>query len=148
MHETAETMQGLQEIIERSAATAGSAMRQNFAVPAWTMSPEEFVSFWGEGRMASISTASARGDVHVAPLDVQLVDGVFRIATFADAVRLRDHRARPRCAISSWDGPYRAVIVYGDAREAGTEGAMVTVEIVPTRIYAIRPPAGHHSLTP
>jgi hypothetical protein len=148
MHETAETMRKLQEIMARSAATAGPAMRQNFAVPAWTMSAEEFVAFWGEGRMASVSTASARGDVHVAPLDVQLIDGVFHVATFAHAVRLRDHRARPRCAISSWDGPYRAVIVYGDAREAGTVGAMVPVEIVPARIYAIRPPAERYSLTP
>ncbi|MDP9238549.1 MAG: pyridoxamine 5'-phosphate oxidase family protein [Chloroflexota bacterium] len=148
MYETVETMHRLEEIIELSAARAGPAMRQNFAVPAWTMSAEEFVAFWGEGRMASVSTASARGDVHVAPLDVQLIDGVFRVATFADALRLGDHRARPRCAISSWDGPYRAVIVYGDAREAGSDGVMVTVEIAPSRIYAIRPPAGHHSLTP
>jgi len=99
--------------------------------------------------------------VHAAPLEPRLIDGKFYIPTFPDSQRLRDHRARARCAIVSWDGPYRAVIVYGVAREvhgdpggraveAGAEqgyspGAMVTVEVSPTRIYAIRPPAGHHA---
>ena len=65
----------------------------------------------------------------------------------------------PRCAIASWEGPYRAVIVYGTAgevvgdptsrtSETGAEqgyapAAMLTIEVTPTRIYAIQPPKGH-----
>lgn len=109
--------------------------------------------------MASISTVSPKGEVHVAPLEPRLVDGKFYIPTFPDSARLRDHRANPRCAIAAWDGPYRAVIVYGIAREvpgnptSRTEetaaeqhyanSEMVTIEITPSRIYGIRPPGGH-----
>jgi hypothetical protein len=28
----------------------------------------------------------------------------------------------------------------------GKEGAMTTIKVTPTRIYAIRPPQGHHAL--
>jgi hypothetical protein len=121
------------------------------------MSAAEFVAFWGGERMASVATVSASGHVHAAPLDVRLVDGKFYVATFPDSQRLRDHRAKARCAITSWDGPYRAVIVYGDARETAATGratavaaeqgydvrTMITIEVTPTRIYGIRPPPGH-----
>ncbi len=161
MNETPDSLRWLQHIIDRSAATAGSAIKRNFIGGGWSMSAEEFVASWGEERMASISTASASGAVHVAPLDARLVDGRFYIATFPDSQRLRDHRVKRRCGIAAWDGPYHAAIVYGTAREVEVDhagrtdevtveqgyerGALVTVEVTPTRIYAIRPPPGHPS---
>lgn len=161
MDESRETLERLQRIIDRSAATAGAAIRRNFVGPGWSMSAAEFVAFWTEGRMASISTVSENGAVHAAPLEPRLIDGKFYLPTFPDSQRLRDHRARARCAIVSWDGPYRALIVYGVAREVGGDpggraaetaseqgyapDTMVTIEVTPTRIYAIRPPVGHHA---
>jgi hypothetical protein len=161
VNETPETLARLQEILDKSAATAGPAVKRNFIGGGWAMSAEEFVAFWDRGPMASISTVSERGEVHAAPLEPRLVDGCFYIPTFPDSQRLRDHRANPRCAIAAWDGPYRAVIVYGTAREttgdstgrsaetAEEQGyaarAMVTIEVTPTRIYGIRPPAGHQA---
>jgi hypothetical protein len=161
MDETPEDLAELQRIIDRSAASAGSSIKRNFIGGGWAMSAEEFVTFWGDGRMASIATVSAAGTVHAVPLDLRLVGGRFYVPTFPDSLRLQDHRVNPRCAITSWDGPYRAVIVYGTAREVShnpthrTEATaveqgypadmMVTVEITPTRVYAIRPPAGHRS---
>ena len=159
MNETTETLRTLQEIIDRSAATAGSAVKRNFIGGGWAMSAQEFVTFWAQNPMASISTVSAKDEVHVAPLEPRLVDGKFYIPAFPDSARLRDHRAHPRCAIAAWDGPYQAVIVYGVAREVPKNPAgrtqetaveqgysaseMVTIEVTPTRIYGIRPPAGH-----
>ncbi len=158
MTEPPEVLRGLQALLDRSAATAGPAIRQHFVAPEWRMSAEEFVAFWEARPMASVSTTSARGAVHVTPLEPRLVEGRLRLPTFANSQRLRDHRANPRCAVSSWDGPYRAIILYGRARELPPDGEalragelngvpadqMVTIEIEPTRIYAIRPPAGHH----
>jgi len=72
LDETPEAPRGLPQIIDRSAATAGSAIKRNFIGTGWLMSAEEFVAFWGNERIASISTGSAKGDVHVAPLDVRL----------------------------------------------------------------------------
>jgi len=161
VNETPETLRRLQEIIERSTASAGTAIKRNFIGGGWSMSAEEFVAFWDAGPMASVSTVSDRGRVHVAPLEPRLVDGKFYVPTFPDSQRLLDHRANGRCAIAAWDGPYRAVIVYGTAREVDSDPTgrneeaageqrypsrgMVTIEIAPTRIYAIRPPAGHHA---
>jgi hypothetical protein len=145
VNKTPETMRRLQEIIDRSAATAGPTIRKNFIGGGWAMTAEEFVAFWGETRMAAISTASASGQVHIAPLEVALVDGRFRIPAFADSQRLKDHRANARCGITAWDGPYRAVIVYGTATEEGAPGSaggIVTVVVEPMRIYGIRPPPG------
>jgi hypothetical protein len=164
VNETPETIRWLQQIIDRSAATAGSTIKRNFIGGGWAMSAGEFVAFWGTERMASISTVSASGDIHVAPLDVRLIDGRFYISTFPDSQRLLDHRANPRCAITSWDGPYRAAIVYGTAREIDCDptgrsrdtareqgydtSSMVTIQVTPTRIYAIRPSAGHPAHEP
>ena len=155
--ESPDTIAWLQEIIDRSAATAGPAIRRGFSGD-WAMSAREFVEFWTEGRMASISTVSVKGDVHVAPLDPAFRGGRFYVLTYNDSQRLKDHLANPRCAISSWDAPYRAVIVYGTVQITsdpalqlkGTveEESMVTIEVTPTRIYAIRPPPGRHAGTP
>lgn len=152
-------MARLQRLIDRSASSAGSAIRRNFVGGGWAMSAAEFVAFWGQSRMASVATADGPGNVHAAPLDVRLLDGVFYIATFPDSRRLHDHLVRPRCAITAWDGPYRAAIIHGDARrvdvdpeqrtvavasEQGYEPpSMVTIAVTPTRIYGIRPPANH-----
>jgi len=143
MNETPETIRRLQEVMDRSVAGAGPAIAKNFVGGGWAMTAEEFVAFWGETRMAAVSTVSQNGQVHVAPLEITLVDGQLRIPTFHDAQRLKDHRANARCGITAWDGPYRAVIVYGHAREEGAPGAgMVNIVVEPRRIYAIRPPAG------
>lgn len=144
MNETPEAMRKLQQIIERSAATAGPGIKAHMLGEGWTMNAEEFVRFWGEGRMASVATVSAKGAARAAPLDIQLVDGVFHVPTYTDAVRLADHRVNPRCVITTWEDSYRVVIVYGNARVS--DGAdVVDVQVSPTRIYAIMPSAGHHA---
>jgi hypothetical protein len=137
----------LQRIIDRSAATAGPALRRNFGDAGWRMTAEESVAFWGGTRMAAVSTVSASGRVHAAPLEVSLIGSQFHVPTFGDSVRLADHRANARCAITAWDDAYRAVIVYGrvDSLPAGQPPAMVNVVVRPTRIYGIRPPPGHHA---
>jgi len=161
VHESPERLAELQAIIDKSARTAGPAIKRNFVSCSWLMSAAEFVAFWGESRMATISTALPKGTVHAVPLDIHLVDGRFYIPTFPDSRRLQDHRLNPRCVITSWEDAYRAVIVYGIAREVDPDptgrtsetaeeqhylpSSMVTIEVRPTRIYGIRPPLGHHA---
>jgi hypothetical protein len=145
MHESPEALARLQAIIDHSARTAGAAIATNFIGGGWMMSAEEFVAFWGASRMASVATAGRDGTVHSVPLDVRLMDGLFHIATFANARRLLDHVENPRCALTSWDDAYHAVIVYGRAAAANSDGNMVDVIVAPTRIYGIRAPAGHRA---
>jgi hypothetical protein len=147
MHETPETIAALQALMDRTIATAGSRMKDTFGDPAWRMSAQEFVEFWGAERMASIATASATAAVHAAALDIRLVNGVFHIPTYANALRLADHRANPRCVITSWEDSYRVAVVYGNA-EVNTGSGMIDVIVSPTRVYAIRPPPWHHAARP
>ncbi|MBF6599037.1 MAG: pyridoxamine 5'-phosphate oxidase family protein [Dehalococcoidia bacterium] len=148
MDESPRTLAHLQWLIDDSVRVAGAAIRRNFVAPGWTMNAREFVEFWGTERLAVISTASARGLPHAVPVDVRLRDGKFYVATFPNSRRLRDHRERAACVITAFDDTYHAAIVYGQARVVGddaselSEGRMVTVEIEPTRIYAIRHPSG------
>ncbi len=118
------------------------------------MTAHEFVAFWAVERMATVSTASQRGSVHAVPMIPHLIDGKFYLPTFANSVRRKDHAERPRCAITSWEDAYRAVIVYGIAREVPSipvtaderrhqPGSGVIIEVTPTKIFAIRPPQGH-----
>ncbi len=134
-------LERLREVIDRSAAAAGPAMARNFLGGGWQMTAEEFVAFWARGPLAIVSTASREGSVHSAPIEVSLVDGRFHVPTWSNAKRLEDHLANPRCAIAAWDGPDRAVIVYGTATvPAGASGSLVTVVVTPTRIYGSRRP--------
>ena len=121
VYESQETLVAIQRLIAKSADSAGPAIRKNFSSTEWAMSAEEFVGFWGEERMASISTVSSEGLVHVVPLGLRLMDGKFYVPTFPDSQRLKDHRANPRCAISSWEDHYPAVIVYGLAQESDVD---------------------------
>jgi hypothetical protein len=84
MEESRETLAWLQGIIDRSYEAAGPAIKRNFGGD-WTMSAEEFAAFWAEDRMASVSTVSAEGDVHVAPLDPTFRAGRFYILTSGDS---------------------------------------------------------------
>jgi hypothetical protein len=102
----------IQAIIDHSVATAGPALRRHFVADGWVMSAEEFIDFWAAHPMASISTTSAKGVVHVAPLEPSFAMAASHIATPVDSQRLQDHKANPRSAIASWAGPHRAVIVY------------------------------------
>lgn len=138
-------MSALQELLDRSAAGAGAALRQNFCHPDWVMSAEEFLDFWKERRMASVATLAARDGIHAAPLEVSFDGARFHVPSFANSSRLRDLRRDSRCAITSWENAWTAVIAYGRADDTALAAGAVVV--VPGRLFAMRPPAWHHSRT-
>ncbi|OAI41569.1 hypothetical protein AYO38_00620 [bacterium SCGC AG-212-C10] len=129
--------------LQRADATARPAMAANFTHPLWVMSPAEFRAFWGGTRLASVGTAGATGAPHAAPVEVTLRGDTFVVPSFASTVRLEDLRANPRIVLTAWDDAYHAAIVYGQATFADASTGMVSVEVRPTRIYAIRAPNGH-----
>jgi hypothetical protein len=129
--------------IARATEKAGPAMAANFTHPAWTMSVEEFVAFWGGTRLASVGTVGESGWPHAAPVEVTLEGDRFLVPAFADSVRLADLRRSPQLVITTWDDAWHAAIVYGLA-EFGGEGPG-SVPVRPTRIYAIRAPRSHHT---
>lgn len=147
---TPEMLAALQRILDRSAASAGQAVRDTFAHPDRQMTAAEFVSFWNGSRMKAMATVGKRGAPHIAPVHAEFVNGRLRSTIYENAVRRRDLRDRPHVALTTW-GPYGAVaIVYGRAREVpdslresrpGATGAArrtVALDIEVTRIHAMK----------
>ncbi|MEX0783058.1 MAG: pyridoxamine 5'-phosphate oxidase family protein [Dehalococcoidia bacterium] len=129
--------------IERAIEKAGPTMAANFTHPAWVMSAEEFVAFWGGTRLASVATVGKSGWPHAAPVEVTLAGDRFLVPAFPNSVRMADLRRSPRLVVTTWDDAWHAAIVYGLAELVGASGGSITVR--PTRIYAIRAPQGHHA---
>ena len=126
---------------------AGPVMKANFVHDDWVMSVEEFEAFWSTNAVAGFCTVSPEGRPHVVPIEPSLVEGCLVMSTFADAVRVRDLRDNPNAALISWASPWEVVVVYGRASIEGEGQPMLTVRLVPDRIYCIRPPSSHHAST-
>jgi hypothetical protein len=114
-------------------------MASNFTHPAWAMSAAEFRSFWGDVRLAGATTVGPSTWPHTAPVEVALSGDHFIVPASSDSVRRSDITANPRISLVAWDDAWHAAIVYG--RVVDTTPSTLAVE--PTRIYAIRAPAGH-----
>ncbi len=139
----------LQRLLDRSAASAGAAVRDTFERPERRMSAAELVAFWNTSRMKAMATAGRRGP-HIAPVHAELVDGRLRTTIYETALRRRDIRANPEVAFTTWGDGGAVAIVYGRARELpgslretrpGATGAprrVVTLEVEMSRIYAMR----------
>jgi len=138
----------LESAIRAARDRAGPIMKANFVHDDWVMSVEEFEAFWSKNPVAGFCTVSPKGRPHVVPIEPSLVDGCLVMSTFADAVRVRDLRENPSAALISWTSPWEVVVVYGKASVEGEGPSMVTVRLVPDRIYCIRPPTWHHAAKP
>jgi Pyridoxamine 5'-phosphate oxidase len=145
-------LKALQELIDRSAATAGPAAADSLAYPARQMSAAEFVEFWQSVRLVAMATTGENGGPHIAPVHARL-DGVqLQLVVYDNTLRRRDIAANPRVAFTTWRPDGAAAIVYGVAREipgslrparaaqSGNPRQVIELEVKLTRIYAMRPP--------
>jgi pyridoxamine 5'-phosphate oxidase-like protein len=160
----------LQELIDRSTASATASIADSVAFAGRQMTAAEFVEFWRGVRLVAMCTVGAAGQPHIAPVHAQLGGGrfgfgpgrdsvdpssdltVLRMVVYEDAVRRSDLARNPRVAISTWRDDGAAAILYGRAREvpgslrparAGRSGKprqVVELAIQLSRIYAMRPP--------
>jgi hypothetical protein len=145
----------LDQLLARSASTAGPAIAATFNRPERALTAEEFRTFWRGTRMFAVATPGENGAPHIAPVHVQLEEGdVFRMAIFEDSARLRDLHRDPRIAVTTWGEDGTIAILYGRCSEVagsrrqisrGGQGdgrAVLTMEITPTRLHVMcpRPP--------
>ncbi len=145
-------LQLLQDLIDRSAASAGPAAADSFAYPARQMSAAEFVEFWQSVRLVAMATTGENGAPHIAPVHARLDGGRLRLVIYDNTLRRRDIAANPRVAFTTWRADGAAAIVYGVAREvagtlrparaaqSGKPRQVIELEVKLTRVYAMRPP--------
>jgi hypothetical protein len=141
----AESIGRIQDILDRSAATASPEVGRVFARPEWRLDAAAFLEMWGAQRWCTIASVGAAGQPHIAVIHADFQpDGRLTMRMFTGAVRAQDIAANPRVALSkNLDGA--VAMVYGRASVVPGTAAVrrgaetVEVEIEVTRIYAMRP---------
>ena len=142
----------LEELLARSAQSAGPAIAATFNKPGRELTVHEFRAFWRGTRMWAGATRGENGAPHIAPVHVLLEDGdVFRTSMFEDSARLADLRRDPRIAITGWADDGTVAVLYGRCSEVpdsrrelprgGDAGAraVLSMEIAPTRLHVMCP---------
>jgi len=146
----AETLEAIQQVLDRSRGRARQAVRDTFDHPQRQMTALEFVTFWNATRLKAMSTVGANGVPHIAPVHAEFVNGRLRSTIYENAVRRRDLRDNPNVAFTTWGEHGAAAIVYGRASEVpgsaretrpgatGSARRTVVLDIEVTRIYAMK----------
>jgi hypothetical protein len=142
----------LEELLAKSAETAGPAIAATFNKPERSLTIDEFRAFWRGTRMWAVATAGKNGAPHIAPVHVLLDENDrFRMSIFEDSARLADLRRDPRIAVTSWGDDGTIAILYGRCSEVpgsrreltrggNSDGrAVIAMEITPTRLHVMCP---------
>jgi Pyridoxamine 5'-phosphate oxidase len=143
----------LQELIDRSVATATPSVADSVAYPDRQMKAAEFVEFWSSVRLVAMATVGDGGVPHIAPVHATLEGTKLRLVIYDNTVRRADLARNPHVAFTTWRADGAAAIVYGRARElpdslrpsrpgrSGKPRQVVAIEVALTRIYAMRAPS-------
>jgi hypothetical protein len=138
-------LKSVQEVLDRSAATASPEVGRVFSRADWRLGAQAFLEMWNGQRWCTIASVGPAGQPHIAVIHAEFQpDGRLTMRMFTGAVRAKDIAANSRVALSkNLDGA--VAMVYGRARVVpGTEAVRrdaetVEVEIDVRRIYAMRP---------
>jgi hypothetical protein len=146
-------LSALQELIDRSVATATPSVADSVAYSDRQMKAAEFLEFWQSVRLIAMATTGAGGLPHIAPVHAALEGTTLRLVIYDNTVRRADIARNPHVAFTTWRADGAAAILYGIAREipgslrparpgrSGKPRNVVAIEVALTRIYAMRPPS-------
>lgn len=114
VHETPEDMIALEELLDRSYASAGPHLR-SIITPERRVEATDLVERLTGMRLLALATVTRDGRPIVGPVDGVFYRGSFHFGTGADAVRFRHLRARPGVSATHVPGEEFAVTVHGRA---------------------------------
>lgn len=114
MHESPADLVALQELLDRSYATAGAHLLR-IHTPARRLDAEQVVERLTGMCLLALATATADGRPVVGPVDGIFYRGAFHFGSAPDSVRLRHIRARPYVSATHLPGEELAVTVHGRA---------------------------------
>ena len=116
MHETAEDLQSLQALIDRSYAGAGEHLLR-IHTPERRLTAEQVSERLQGMSLLSLATVSAAGRPVVGPVDGIFFRGAFHFGSSPDSVRGRHIAARPWVSATHLPGEELAVTVHGRAEQ-------------------------------
>ena len=114
MHETSDDLAVLQELLDRSASTAGIHM-QSIITPDRRLRAPDVCSRLTGMCLLALATVTADGRPLVGPVDGIFYRGVFYFGSSPDSVRFRHIRLRPYVSATHLPGEHLAVTVHGRA---------------------------------
>ena len=114
MHETPDDLVALQELLDRSYATAGSHLK-SIITPERRVDARALADRLTGMRLLALATVTADGRPIVGPVDGIFFRGAFHFGTARDAVRFRHIRTRPQVSATHLPGEEFAVTVHGRA---------------------------------
>jgi hypothetical protein len=114
MHETAEDLAALQELLDRSYAAAGPHLLR-IHTPERRLTAEQVAERLTGMCLLALATVSADGRPLVGPVDGIFFRGAFHFGSSPDSVRFRHIAARPWVSATHLPGEELAVTVHGRA---------------------------------
>src|SRR2546430_3092917 len=114
MHETADDLRALQELLDRSYAAAGGHLLR-IHTPERRLRATEVAERLTGMRLLALATVTADGRPVVGPVDGIFYRGAFHFGSAPDSVRFRHIRARPQVSATHLPGEELAITVHGRA---------------------------------
>src|SRR5512132_3692539 len=114
MKETQEDLSRLQELLDRSYASAGPHLLR-IHTPERRLSAEQVAERLQGMRLLALATVTADGRPIVGPVDGIFLHGAFHFGSSPHSVRFRHIRARPHVSATHLPGEELAVTVHGRA---------------------------------
>jgi uncharacterized pyridoxamine 5'-phosphate oxidase family protein len=114
VHETAEDLAALQDLLDRSAAAAGGHLQMILTPERRLRAPELCARLPGMSLLV-LATVTTDGRPLVGPVDGIFYRGAFYFGSSPDSVRFRHIRHRPHVSASHLPGEHLAVTVHGRA---------------------------------
>jgi nitroimidazol reductase NimA-like FMN-containing flavoprotein (pyridoxamine 5'-phosphate oxidase superfamily) len=112
MHESAEDLAELQELIDRSYAGAGAHLLR-IHDPERRLTAEQVAERLNGMVLLALATVSSDGRPFVGPVDGIFYRGSFHFGSAPDSLRFRHIRARPQVSATHLPGEELAVTVHG-----------------------------------
>ncbi|MGH3440463.1 MAG: pyridoxamine 5'-phosphate oxidase family protein [Nitriliruptorales bacterium] len=122
MRETAEELDRLQDLLDRSYAGAGQHLRSIHTDRA-RISAADLVERLQGMNVLVVATVTSDGRPLTGPVDSFLFHGRFHFGTSSDAVRTRHLERRPAVSATHVRGEELVVTVHGDVRRLDLAGA-------------------------
>ena len=136
MHESPADIAALQELLDRSYASAGPHLLR-IHTPERRLRAEQVAERLTGMCLLALATVTADGRPIVGPVDGIFYRGAFHFGSAPDSVRLRHIRARPHVSATHLPGEELAVTVHGRAvpldfgveEEAGLRRALLDIYV-------------------
>jgi hypothetical protein len=121
MHETDDDLAGLQELLDRSYAAAGSHLK-DIHIPGARVDARELVERLSGMNVFVVATVSSEGRVFTGPVDGLLFRGRVHFGSSPVALRTRHLERRPTISATHVRGEGLVVTVHGWARALELRG--------------------------